>query len=64
MSRRRTSSTPRTPSLRPSTAEHIILEKPMALMLEDCDAIITAVERAGVHLIVGHTPRPSIRRCG
>jgi phthalate 4,5-cis-dihydrodiol dehydrogenase len=35
--------------------KHIILEKPMALTLEDCDAIIAAVERAKVHLIVGHT---------
>jgi len=35
--------------------KHIILEKPMALTLADCDAIIEAVERAGVHLIVGHT---------
>jgi phthalate 4,5-cis-dihydrodiol dehydrogenase len=35
--------------------KHIILEKPMALTLAECDAIIAAVERAGVHLIVGHT---------
>jgi phthalate 4,5-cis-dihydrodiol dehydrogenase len=35
--------------------KHIILEKPMALTLADCDAIIAAVERAGVQLIVGHT---------
>jgi phthalate 4,5-cis-dihydrodiol dehydrogenase len=35
--------------------KHIILEKPMALTLADCDAIIVAVERAKVHLIVGHT---------
>ena len=35
--------------------KHIILEKPMALTLEDCDAIIAAVERHKVHLIVGHT---------
>jgi phthalate 4,5-cis-dihydrodiol dehydrogenase len=35
--------------------KHIILEKPMALTLADCDAIIAAVERHGVHLIVGHT---------
>src|SRR5580704_12575743 len=35
--------------------KHIILEKPMALTLADCDAIIAAVERAGVELIVGYT---------
>jgi phthalate 4,5-cis-dihydrodiol dehydrogenase len=35
--------------------KHIILEKPMALTLADCDAIIAAVEHHGVHLIVGHT---------
>jgi phthalate 4,5-cis-dihydrodiol dehydrogenase len=35
--------------------KHIILEKPMALTVVDCDAIIAAVERAKVHLIVGHT---------
>ena len=35
--------------------KHIILEKPMALTLDDCDAIIAAVERHKVHLIVGHT---------
>src|SRR5262249_50886652 len=35
--------------------KHVILEKPMALTLADCDCIIAAVERANVHLIVGHT---------
>lgn len=35
--------------------KHVILEKPMALTLADCDAIIAAVERNGVQLIVGHT---------
>ncbi len=35
--------------------KHIILEKPMALTLAECDAIIAAVERAGVFLLVGHT---------
>src|SRR5215204_5721559 len=35
--------------------KHIILEKPMALTMADCNAIIAAVERHKVHLIVGHT---------
>ncbi len=35
--------------------KHVILEKPMALTLADCDAIIAAVERHKVQLIVGHT---------
>jgi phthalate 4,5-cis-dihydrodiol dehydrogenase len=35
--------------------KHIILEKPMALTLADCDTILAAVERHKVHLIVGHT---------
>src|SRR5689334_7323589 len=35
--------------------KHIILEKPMALTLTDCDAIIAAAEQHKVHLIVGHT---------
>ena len=35
--------------------KHIILEKPMALTLADCDTIIAAVERYKVHLVVGHT---------
>lgn len=43
--------------------KHIILEKPMALTLADCDVIIAAVERAGVELIIGHTHAydPTIR---
>jgi len=35
--------------------KHIIVEKPMALSMEDCDAMIGAARRNGVHLIVGHT---------
>jgi len=38
-----------------SAGKHIILEKPMALTLADCDAIMAAVADAGVHLIIGHT---------
>ena len=46
---------PRMPYSPPAAGKHIILEKPMALTLADCDAIIAAVEQAKVHLIVGHT---------
>jgi len=35
--------------------KHIILEKPMALTLADCDAITAACQAAGVVLVVGHT---------
>jgi phthalate 4,5-cis-dihydrodiol dehydrogenase len=35
--------------------KHVILEKPMALTLADCDAIIAAAEQHKVHLIIGHT---------
>ena len=43
--------------------KHIIVEKPMALTLEDCDAMIAAVDRTGVKLIIGHTHSydPAIR---
>jgi phthalate 4,5-cis-dihydrodiol dehydrogenase len=35
--------------------KHVVVEKPLALTLEDCDAIVEAVARNNVHLIVGHT---------
>ncbi len=43
--------------------KHIIVEKPMALTLEDCNAMIEAVDRTGVKLIIGHTHSydPAIR---
>ncbi|MEK6289791.1 MAG: Gfo/Idh/MocA family oxidoreductase [Paraburkholderia tropica] len=34
---------------------HAVVEKPMALTLEDCDRMRDAVDRAGTVLIVGHT---------
>jgi len=38
-----------------AAGKHVILEKPMALTLADCDAIIDAADAAGVRLIIGHT---------
>jgi phthalate 4,5-cis-dihydrodiol dehydrogenase len=34
--------------------KHVLLEKPMALSLAECDAMIDDCAAAGVHLIVGH----------
>jgi phthalate 4,5-cis-dihydrodiol dehydrogenase len=34
---------------------HVLVEKPMALDLASCEAMVEAAERAGVHLVVGHS---------
>lgn len=38
-----------------SSGKHALVEKPMALTLEDCRAMIEAARQAGRHLIVGHS---------
>lgn len=37
-----------------SCGKHVLLEKPMALTLDECDAMISQCHAAGVQLIVGH----------
>lgn len=35
--------------------KHVLVEKPMALSLADCQAMIAAAQEGGVHLLVGHS---------
>lgn len=35
--------------------KHILVEKPMALTIGDCQAMIAAADAGGVHLLVGHS---------
>lgn len=38
-----------------SFGKHVLVEKPMALTLDECTRMIEATRNAGVHLIVGHS---------
>ncbi|OGB01159.1 MAG: 4,5-dihydroxyphthalate dehydrogenase [Burkholderiales bacterium RIFCSPHIGHO2_12_FULL_61_11] len=38
-----------------SFGKHVMVEKPMALTLDECTSMIEATRSAGVHLIVGHS---------
>jgi phthalate 4,5-cis-dihydrodiol dehydrogenase len=44
--------------------KHVIVEKPMALTLDECEAMNAAAERNGTHLLCGHTHSfdPPIRK--
>ena len=35
--------------------KHMLVEKPMALAIADCQAMVAAAQAAGVHLLVGHS---------
>ncbi len=43
--------------------KHVLVEKPLALTIADCDRVIDVAERTGLRVIVGHTHAfdPSIR---
>jgi phthalate 4,5-cis-dihydrodiol dehydrogenase len=46
--------------------KHVLVEKPLALTIEQCDAVVAAADRTGRHVIVGHTHGfdPNIREMG
>jgi phthalate 4,5-cis-dihydrodiol dehydrogenase len=35
--------------------KHVLVEKPMAITLSECDAMIEAAREAGIHIVVGHS---------
>jgi phthalate 4,5-cis-dihydrodiol dehydrogenase len=38
-----------------AAGKHILVEKPLAVTLPQCQAVIDATDQAGVHLVVGHS---------
>src|SRR5262249_3755707 len=43
--------------------KHVLVEKPLALTLEDCNRVVEAADRSARHVVVGHTHAfdPNIR---
>src|SRR5262245_9009723 len=37
------------------SGKHLLIEKPMAISIAECETMIAAAQTAGVHLIVGHS---------
>src|SRR5262245_12951750 len=42
-------------TLAAQNGKHLLIEKPMALTLDECGSIIDAARRSGVHIVVGHS---------
>lgn len=38
-----------------AAGKHVLVEKPMAVTLADCEAMIDAAAKGGVHIVVGHS---------
>jgi phthalate 4,5-cis-dihydrodiol dehydrogenase len=47
--------TPDHVALAAAHGKHVLVEKPMAITLAQCTAMIEATRRAGVHMVVGHS---------
>src|SRR3954470_23734215 len=45
-------------TLAAAAGKHVLVEKPMALTLDECRAMTAAARKYGVHLVVGHKPKP------
>ncbi len=55
MSQPRTRCTPSMSRIAAAQGKHVLVEKPMAITLDECRAMIEAVRKAGVQLVVGHS---------